>query len=234
MITDDLITQAYYLANVRSADFEDVTGADLTKGLMYLNKVLGDVSASTRYIPYYSQTNFPSVIAQEKYFVPGLVETSTVTFTLGTIRYSMWKLERNRYFGTFRALDLTGFPFQYLAERTVDGTDIFFYFKPSEIYDVQVTGKFSLQNLEADTVLDGVLDTYYQWFLIYKLAETLCHFFNQPFALEKKAELDRMERNLPGASNVDLTSQKTLTVSPNPSVANWAYITFGPFGPPGY
>jgi len=49
-----LITSAFYLSKVRSQDFQNIGGDDISVGLDLLNEVLSETSINTKMIPYFS------------------------------------------------------------------------------------------------------------------------------------------------------------------------------------
>ena len=50
---NQLITNAFSLSKVRSMDFQNVTGSDITIGLDLLNKVLAGMNFNQKMIPFY-------------------------------------------------------------------------------------------------------------------------------------------------------------------------------------
>ena len=79
MNTNELIVNAYYLSEIVSRELEEVSGSQLADGLRMLNGILAEKSAKGYQIPYYTETEFNTVIGQEEYFVQGLIDVSTVT-----------------------------------------------------------------------------------------------------------------------------------------------------------
>lgn len=226
MITDDLITQAYYLADVVSRDFETVSGSQLADGLTYLNGILGEQSATSRYIPYYTHQSLNTIPGQEEYDVVDLVDVDAATFNIGPVRYSMRRQDRRYYFGSPRVDNIESLPFTYFFERQTNGGKLYLYFLPADVYVVKITGKFSLTQLQADTDLDNLLDIFYIQYLKFKLAQDICLYNNIAFAPEKLERLRQLERNLNGIAPQDLSGEKLSTMSGSGGY-NWADVNIG-------
>lgn len=225
MITDELITSAYNLSGKVSRDFETVAGSDLADGLTLLNDILSEKSMTARYIPYYGHLSLNTVIGQESYDVSGLILVDAVTFNIGDVRYSMTRRNRRYYFGSPRVDNITSLPGQYYVERMVGGTRIYLYFLPADIYDLKITGKSSLMELQADTDLSS-LDRFYISYLKYLLAKRICQFNSITFAPDKEATLKEIEDQLDNVSETDMTVQKSSTLSRG-TAYNWGQTNIG-------
>lgn len=223
MITDELIAQSYYLANIVGRDLNTVTGSQLADGLQLLNEIISEKSMSARYIPYYGHTTLNTIAGQEAYDVDGLVLTDAVTFNIGVVRYSMQRLDRRFYFGSPRADNIGSLPYSYYIERQLGGSKLYLYFLPNESYEIKITGKFALQQLAADDVISDILDNFYISYLKYLLAPRLCDFFNLEFPPQKMATLKRIENQIPDIEGPDLRQQKFSTLSKNTGY-NYAII----------
>lgn len=226
MNADKLIKAAYYLSGVVSRDLDTVAGSQVADGLMWLNFILSENSSDGGLVPYYSHTNFDTVAGQEEYFVPGLVDLATLTFTLGDVRYSTAHRLRNRYFGSNRVNNLTSLPFTFTDERTIGGTNIFFYYIPDGVYNIQIDGLFQLPALALMDDLSTIFDQYYIQYLVYKLAQRICQFNSIVFAQDKLQVLENLERKIPKVHNTDMRCNVSTPFSGYPYM-NYGQINIG-------
>jgi hypothetical protein len=227
MITDQLITNAYYLSNIVSRDEETVAGSQLADGLRMLNDILAEKSMSGRHIPYYGHASLDTVKGQEEYDVSGLIVTDAVTFNIGEVRYSMRRRHRKFYFGSPRVDNIESLPYSYHAERIKGGTRLYLYFLPVDVFEVNITGKFALTQLAADDELSDTLDNYYVSYLTYKLAKRLCDFYDITFSQQKMQTLMEIEDQLNDVSPQDLSIKKMSTLTNKVTGYNWADVNIG-------
>lgn len=193
--TVKLITNAYYLSGLVSRKLQTVTGDQISDGLDLLNAMLAVKSANVRLIPYYQQYNFTAVVGQEKYYVPGLVSIETLTFYIGSVRYSMQPQKRIAYWGNGRVDDINSLPYYWHPERVLGGTNIYIYFTPSQEFPMVIWGKFSLLSVALNQDLSLTLDAFFIEYLRYALAEQICQDNNismQPAAMMRLKELESM------------------------------------------
>jgi hypothetical protein len=206
--TTQLITRAWYLSGVVARDEETVTGEQLTDGLNMLNALLSFKTANQRLIPYYQDYEFNGVIGQQKYFIPNLVLTETLTFVLNTVRYSMMLVQRREYFATPRANEINSLPYEYFVERTLGGSNLYMYFSPQDTYLFHLHGKFSLNDVTLGQDLSLTLDAFYIEYLRYALAEYMCQEYNITFQIQSEKKLTEFERVLIDISPIDFTLSK--------------------------
>ena len=164
-----LITEAYFESSIRSRQFEDIDGYQLSNGLLYLNQLLGDRAMDTGDIAYITQQYpFYGVVGQETYFIPNCISIDTLVFYIGagtgatgqtTVRYQMNYIDRNRYFGLPRANNINALPVSYTYERVVGGINIWVYFPPAVPYLFNITGNFFLQNVALNQDLQSQITT---------------------------------------------------------------------------
>lgn len=209
MITSDLITKSYYLSGKVSRDFETLSGSDLEDGLMLLNFILSELGSNGRYIPYYDRYQFDTVVGQEVYFVENLTELETITFNLQDVRFSMLYRNRDRYFGYPRIDNLQALPVTYTTERTLNGMNVYLYFTPNQIYTIKITGQFTIGPFTYDEDLSTKLDSFFQQYLIYKLASRICEYNSITFDTNKMMTLMALEKKIPEVNIRDLTCEKT-------------------------
>lgn len=156
----NLISEAFYTSGIVSRQFNQVEGDQIDTGLTKLNEILTDTQIEDDMIPYFTTAyNFPAVIGQESYFIPGLVEAETLTFFINTIRYQMRKNTKDIYFGSGRAQNVLSLPYNWIAERCFGGHNLFLYFFPDVTYPMQLTGLFRLQSVALYQDLASTLTT---------------------------------------------------------------------------
>src|SRR6185503_20885583 len=188
----ELITKAYYLSQIESRNLQTVEGYQINDGLYLLNALLDVKGSDLRLIPYYTETIFNTVQAQEKYFLPNVLSAEVMTFNIGAVRYQMQGLSRDKYFGPGRIDDVQSLPFQYHVERAFGGSNIYLYYVPQDVYEVKMWGKVGLTEVNLDTNLSGVYDPFYIEYLRFALAEYICLDYAETFleqAAKKLAEI---------------------------------------------
>lgn len=222
----ELITRSYYLSNIVAKGEETVSGEQLTDGLRMLNAFLAVKSADQRLIPYFSEQNFTAVIGQEKYFLENLISIETLTFALDTVRYGMTSRSRVDYFATPRANNINSLPYQYYADRTFNGTNLWMYFLPDKDYEFTLYGKFSLSGVTLNQDLSLTLDGFYLDYMYYGLANRICQEYAIDFPQQQAAHLKRLESTIFDTSAMDLTLSKvsTLQTKSSPDIYGMANI----------
>lgn len=155
-----LISEAFYTSGIVSRQFQTVAGDQEQTAFLKINEILTDTAIETDMIPYFNTAyNFNAVVGQEKYFIPNLDESETLTFFINTIRYQMRKNPRDQYFGQGRAQNVESLPFNWHSERTIGGSNVFIYFFPDTQYPMQLTGLFRLQSVSLFQDLNSPLAT---------------------------------------------------------------------------
>ena len=167
------------------------------------------------------------MIGQEEYTIPGLILVDVITFNIGDVRYSMRKIQRNEYFGSPRVDNIDSLPYSYHVERIKGGTKIYLYFGPSEVYPLNITGKFALSSVTADDVISDTLDQFYISYLTYALAKRICDFNSQEFSAQKMQTLRELEEQLIEVSPQDFRVLKKSTLSSKAGGYNWGDVNLG-------
>ncbi len=201
----ELITRAFYLSKVVSRSLQTVTGAQATEGLALLNELLDFKGSDLRLIPYFTYDTFNTVAGQETYSIPNLLSVDNMTFDYQSVRYPMRQLSREKYFGTARVNNITGFPFTYRVERQLDGADIYIYFLPQQVFTMNLWGKFGLTSVALNTDLLTVYDEYYIAYLRYALANYICDEYGLEFPAQAKERLEVMIKKLTDVSPPDMS-----------------------------
>lgn len=214
MIAGVIIQRALNLAGILSRTLEEQDDEEGVDGLFWLNMLLSEKAATGKLLPYFGHIDILPVVGQEIYFIPNLVTAEILTFTIQGVRYSIRFETRYKYLGTPRANDIESLPFQWYWERINGGMNIYLYFKPSQqIEDIQVTGLIGFQSVIFSTELNTFLDTFYQNFLIFELAEAMCLFYKLSMPPETKAKLMRLRNEMRSINPRDFRLKKKSLVS---------------------
>lgn len=224
-----LITSAFYLSKVRSQDFQNVGGEDISVGLDLLNEVLSETSINTKMIPYFSSVTIPAVIGQEKYFIENLVEPFSLTFNDTTIRYATTQLSMREFHSTTRIDGVIALPFDVTFTLSLGGCDMYVQFLPADTYPFIIWGKFALSLITMGQLPQDLLATYdmfYIRYLRYLLAQEICNYYGVSFNAELKAVSDRIAANLNDKNPIDLTTRK-LNLYDDKNAINWAQVNLG-------
>lgn len=222
-----IIQRALNLSGITSRSLEEQDDEEGSDGLFWLNMLLAEKSATGVLLPYFGHIDVLPVIGQEIYFIPNLVTAEILTFTIQGVRYSVRFESRYKYLGTPRANDIQSLPFQWYWERVNGGMNIYLYFKPSQqIMDIQVTGLLGLQKVIFSTEFDGFLDTFYQNFLMFELAESMCIFYKLSLPPETKTKLMRLRNEMRSINPRDFSLKKRSMLGSG-GILTYAQIAFG-------
>lgn len=222
----ELITRSYYLSQIVARGLQTVSGEQITDGLFILNRLLDYKSTDIRLIPYYQEYLFDTAQGTEMYFVPGLLSVDTLTFNLDTIRYPLIDMTRRGYFGGPRIDNVQSLPNQYRVERCLDGSNIYLYFLPNQVYEMKLWGKFRVPEVTLTTDLTTLFDQYYIEFYRYSLAAALCEEWGNTFPDQSKMKLDAMQKKLMEVSPPDLSLSKASYFGRGP-VLDWQQANIG-------
>lgn len=231
--TRELITKSWYLSGIVSRDLQTVEGSKILDGLDLLNSLLAFKTADQSKIPYYDKFNFTAITDSvpgtnnEKYFIPGLIECETLTFTINTVRYSMQPKQRKAYFGAPRANNVSSLPYCYHIERTLGGADLYMYYLPSTTYPFELYGSFSLNDVTLDQDLSLTLDKFYIEYLRYLLAAYMCEFYEQDFPASARARLEEYESLMVDVTGQDFSLQKMSTLNARRSSSFYGMANLG-------
>lgn len=222
----ELITRALYLANRVSRETQVPTEEQINDGLNLLNDLLAVKAADQGLITYFKEYDFPAVVGQEMYFVPGLIEVESLTFNIDTVRFPTNMSKRFEYFGTARVDNVQSLPVKWHVERALGGANIYLYFSPNQAFPMRVWGKFGLLNVVLDTDLELTYDRFYLTYLRYALAEFVCEEINITFQPQAERKLRSLENTLQDISPYDLSFKKLSTFQKT-GTFNWGFVNFG-------
>ncbi len=222
----ELITRSFFLSQIVSRGLQTVSGEQITDGLYLLNALLDYKSTDLRLIPYFQRATFNTVAGTESYFVDDLLYLDSLTFNIGTVRYSLIDMTRKEFFSGPRIDNVESLPYCYRAERELGGMRIFLYFVPADVYVMKISGKYGLTEVTLDTDLSLTYDLYYIEYLRYSLGQEICDEWGQTFPDQSKAKLMTMEKKLMDVSPADLAIQSRGYFGGTP-VLDWQQINIG-------
>jgi hypothetical protein len=210
-----LINRAWVLSGIVGKNLQNTQGNQASDGLFLLNELLEFKAIDVNLIPYFKHVELTLNANQETYFVSNLVFLESMTFNIGSVRYSMQKTLRQEYWGTSKALDIQSLPFQYHFERVKGGANVYVYFTPNQQYVSNLTGKFGLTDVSLQTDLSLTYDGAYISYLRYELANFMCNEYGVPFPERHERTLISMRNMLNNQSPPDLSMKKSSTLSNN-------------------
>jgi len=222
----ELITRAYYLSQVVSRDLQTLSASQVTDGLYLLNADLDYKSTDLRLIPYFKRTTFNTIQGQEDYFIDGLLYVDSLTFNIGTVRYSLIENTRKEFFAGPRIDDVQSLPYCYRTERELGGTRIYLYFVPEAVYVMKLSGKYALTDVTLNTDMSLVYDQFYLEWLRYSLAVKICEEWGASVPDATRAKYNEMTKKLMDVSPADLVMTKRGYFGGSP-VLNWQQINIG-------
>lgn len=209
----ELINRAYNLSGIVSRDLDQVQGSEGKDGIFWLNQIVALKSDNGDYLPYYGRYEFVMTPGVREYLIPGYVSVDTVTFFMNGVRFSLVGENRRRFFGDARPENIMSLPYQYYYEKGLGGMKVFFYFNPNQAYPSEVVGLTSLPELVYDTELDDIIDSYYQTFLMFELAEYLCMWNQMSLPPAAQQTLSRMRKKMYNINPKDFRINKVSLLS---------------------
>jgi hypothetical protein len=223
----EIVNRALNLSGILSRTLDQEDDEEGTDGLFWLNRLLEEKSAKGTLLPYYGHVQITAVVGQEIYFIPGLITADVLTFSLQGVRYPVRGQRRNKYFGSARAENVNSLPYQWYWERVNGGMNVYLYFFPADAYSLVITGLLALSNVDFDTELDDSLDRFYQNFLMFELAESLCIFYKMSLPPETKIKLERLRNEMKTINPLDFSIKKRSMMGDR-GVLSYAQINISP------
>lgn len=226
MLASQIVTNAYVLSGIVGRGLNSVSAQQSSDGIMLLNLLLAKMVLNPDYIPYYTTVMVNSVQGQEKYFLENVAEISTVTFLLNNVRYALTPDNRKHYYGASRANNISSLPFDVFWERTNGGSNVYFYFFPSQSLVFNINCKLFLSPVTLDTELNNTYDLAYQDYITYLLAQRICQWNKISVNPEIKDMLKDFQQQISNINPKDFTCQKTYSLSKGQSLT-YADVNFG-------
>lgn len=160
-------------------------GDDMSKGVQFLNELLNYYSASALLTPIAKHITFtlPIGVQEITFGSPDYIPTPDVTdgrlsnlqnawLELDNVTYPLIDESRNVFFASYKFDPQLGLPRFVIVTNEVDLTRMRFYPAASQVYTVNIYGKFQLPDLtENDTM--SIIPTYMIRFLRLALAKDI-------------------------------------------------------------
>lgn len=229
MKAGELVNRSYNLAGIVARDLQQVSGGVESQGadgIFWLNQLIAEKSSNGDYLPFYTRYDFTGVIGQEQYLLPNMVTVDCITFFIGSVRYSLQGTNRRRYWGDSRQENVLSLPYQYYYEKGLGGINVFFYFKPQDTYEFQATGIIGLSPVIDSTDLNTIIDSYYQLYLMFELAEYLCMWNQISLPPKTQKRLDEFRAKIYNINPKDVRLSKNSLLTGNP-LLTYAQINLG-------
>lgn len=204
----ELISNSFYLSGIVARGLQTVTGEQTSDGLTILNDILAEMNTTSNFILYYSHTTFNTVAGQSEYVIDDLVDLTQLTFNINDVRFEMERDTQYTFFGQGRVDNLRSLPFHYYAERHTDGTKIYLYFVPDAVYQMNITGKYGLNDVTLTQDLTDVFDRFYLSYLKHLLAKRLCDFYGEQLNESVLGTLQALESKIDRMVGVDLSIRR--------------------------
>lgn len=227
-----LITDAYYLTNIVSREFQIVSGEQIGVGASLLNDFLASTALANKRIPFFELYNLALSPGVEKYFVDNLAYIETMTFFDGSVRYPVKMEGMKAHFGTLRVETVQTFPLTAGIKRDKGGMEIYFYPIPDKIYTLQVLGQFILNILaNVDIDLEGYYDRSYLTYIKYNLAKLISDDAGTEIPAFIDLEIAKMDKQLEMMNLPDMRKKIRSGIGANLPASIFAISTCGGWGP---
>ena len=213
----EFITDSYQLVS-SSSPTVPLYGNDMSKGVSILNLLLSSYSASALNLTIAKHITFTLPIAQQEitFGAPTYVPTPDVTegrlanlqnawLLLDGVTYPLIDESRNTFFASYKYDPQVGLPRFIIITNEVNLTRMRFYPAASQVYEVNVYGKFELGPLTENDDMSVVPD-YYQMYLQFAVAKRLAAYKGRSQAWSPFLEglLQEYEDEIRSASSMNL------------------------------
>lgn len=172
----EFIDDSYQLVSASSPTVP-LYGNDISKGLTLLNRLLKQYSASGLNITIAKHITFTLPIAQQEitFGAPDFVPTPDVTqgrlanlqnawLLLDGVTYPLIDESRNTFFSSYKYDPQVGLPRFVIITNETNLTRMRFYPAASQVYEVNVYGKFELTPLTLNDDMSSLPDYYIRFF----------------------------------------------------------------------
>lgn len=229
-LTSELVSNAWYLSGIVSRAIEQPTADQINEGFALLNEVISERTIDEGTIPYTEKRVLTAVPGQEQYFIEDLVDIEVFVFYINALRYQTNNQSRQQFFGSFRPTNVQSLPWNWHMERTLNGANLFLYFKPDTDYPLEIWGSFRLTSVTLFQDLSLTLDTFYQTFLKYLLADRLCQEYSYAVPQNVATQLEKYYHWINNNTNVRDLRQRKLSSLSGAQAINWAVVNLGTSG----
>ena len=193
-------------------------GNDMSKAVQFLNELLLDYSSSALLLTVAKLVTFNVAINQQfvTFGAPDFLPTPDVTvgrlanlenawLELSGVTYPLIDESRNVFFGSYKYDPQQGLPRFVIIDNDTNVTTMRLYPAPSQVYTLNVYGKFELPPLVESGDMSS-LPNYYLRFLKFALARELAFYKGRSAAWtpELNAMFDEALKNMESVSTVNL------------------------------
>lgn len=203
-------------------------GNDQSKGIQYLNELLGSYSANglmitvEQYVTYLVNIGQRYITLGPADFVPlpdiitqnRLVNLENAWVELDGITYPLIDEKRTEFFSSYKYEPLQGLPRYIIVLPQTNITTVQIFPAPSQPYELHIYGKFQLTNVTANSDLSE-LPTYYLRYLRFALARDLAMYKGREAAWTPK--LDEMYNE----ARVDMIATSGTNLDVNINQESW-------------
>ena len=211
------VQDSYQLVSASSPTVP-LQGNDVSKGVQFLNELMNAYSATGLMTTIAKHITFTLPIAQQEvtFGSPTLIPPPDVPvgrlsnlqnawLLLDGVTYPLIDESRNVFFASYKFDPQVGLPRFIIITNETDLTRMRFYPAASQVYQVNVYGKFQLPDLtQNDTMAE--LPTYYIRYLRFALAKDLAFYKGRSEAWTQKLEDEYREakKDMESVSSVNL------------------------------
>lgn len=211
------VSDAYQLISANSPTVP-LQGNDNLKAIQFLNELLQDYSSSGLLLTIAKTVQFTVALNQSEitFGSPDYEPTPDVTegrlanlqnawLTLQGVTYPLIDESRNVFLGSYKYDPQIGLPRFCIIYNETNLTRMRIYPGASQLYTLNVYGKFELPLLNQNSTMAG-LPTYFMRYLKYGLARDLAFYKGRANAWDEKLQsmFEEAKKNMESASSVNL------------------------------
>ena len=212
------IDDAYSLISANSPTVP-LHGSDFSRGLRYMNSLLKFYSASGLLITVAKTVQFTVAIGQSEITFGDALYTPTPDVPLGRlanlqnawltlqgVTYPLVDESRNVFYGSYKYDPQMGLPRFCIITNETNLTRMRIYPGPSQVYTLNVYGKFQLSEIGPNDDMSSLPDYFYRFFS-FAVAKDLSFYKGRSAAWDEKLEgaLDSAKKDMESVSSVNLT-----------------------------
>jgi hypothetical protein len=214
----DFVQDSYQLISANSPTVP-LHGNDMTKGVQFLNELMDAYSATGLMVTIARHLTFTLPIGQQEitFGSVDMVPTPDVTIDgrlanlqnawleLNGVTYPLIDESRNVFFASYKYDPQLGLPRFIIITNETDLTRMRFYPAASQVYTVNVYGKFQLFHVTENDTMSG-LPSYYIRYLRFALAKDLGFYKGRSEAWTQKLEDEYLgsKKDMESVSSVNL------------------------------
>ena len=211
--TRNIVDGAFKKAGMFTED-RDTPGFRLKEGIYYLNSLLDSFANGSPPIPYDKLLTFNLIVGKREYSIGSGVGFDVTSNLLIAIKYITLKdgdsifpvrnITDTPYYYNSRNDAQSGKPSKCFIQRSENATFLNFFIKSDKTYECTIKGKFVLDHVDENTILDQV-PARYHLFLEYALARELsANYPSQPWSVQKEKIYQELLIVSTGANDINL------------------------------